>query len=393
MNVLSLFDGISCAKMALERAGIPIANYYASEIEPNAIKVSLRNHPLIKQLGDVKTLKLGELPKIDIIIGGSPCQDLSIAKHNGKGLEGERSGLFWHYSRIVKELKPTWFILENVASMKAKERDTITKEMGVEPIVINASLVSAQSRSRLFWTNIPNVGQPADRGIKLKDILLSTVSDKLWVKNKKFVVKKSKKGELIREGYYEPNIQGYKVYSDEGKANTLLAKGGGLGACTGLYKIGHVGDSDGQANRVYSIEGKSTNLVANAGGLGGKTGLYEIYVPDGDSTAEVRVGHDIRRRINAEGIRADEDKTITPVRRVEVRNDDKCGTLTTVMKDNLVVNLPEKRIRKLDPIECERLQGLPDDYTLGIPNTHRLRCLGNAFNVDVVAHILKFINS
>lgn len=342
ITVLSLFDGISCARVALERAGIPVAEYYASEICENATKVSKRNYPAIKRLGDVKTVKTAELPKIDLLIFGSPCQDLSIAKNGRKGLEGDRSGLFWTASKILKETKPTFFVMENVASMKDEDRDIISQELGVQPILIDASLVSAQCRKRLFWTNIP-VTQPIDRKIVLKHILLpeDKIMEKLWVKNKKFVLKQGSKKDLIKVGHYEPNIQGYKVYSDEGKANTILSHGGGLGQCTGLYKIGHIGDSDAQANRVYSIEGKSTNLIANAGGLGGKTGLYAI-------------GHEVVRRLD---------------------------------KDNMVVT--ETKIRRLDPVECERLQGLPDDYTINICLTNRYKVLGNAFNVDVIAHILK----
>jgi site-specific DNA-cytosine methylase len=353
MNVLSLFDGISCARVALDRCGIPVANYYASEIDENAITVSKRHYPTIKRLGCVKTVKSADLPRIDYMIFGSPCQDLSRAKNERKGLAGDRSGLFWTAAKILKEVKPRYFIMENVASMKDSDRDAISKELGVQPVMFDASLVSAQSRKRYFWTNIP-FQLPKDKGILLKDILLppERVAEKLWV-NKTFVVKK-------------PSYI----------------------SASQLTRVGHVGDNDAQANRVYSIDGKSSGLVANAGGLGGKTGLYQIYIPEGGSTADVRVGHDTRRRLNADGVRVDEDKTVTPTRRVELRNDDKCGTLTTVLKDNQVVNIPEKRIRKLDPVECERLQGLPDGYTDGIATTNRYKALGNAFNVDVISHIL-----
>jgi DNA-cytosine methyltransferase len=289
MRVLSLFDGISCARVALDRANIPISHYYACEIEKNAIKVSQRNYPDTIHLGSV----VGLTPpfNIDLLVGGSPCTDLSIAKKDRKGLDGERSGLFWEYVRIKNEAKPKWFILENVASMSKEAKEAITKAMGVEPVMFNASLVSAQSRKRLFWTNIP-FELPEDKGVLLKHILEDNV-------DKKFNV--------------------------------------------------------------------------NGGGLGAKTGLY-------------KVGRDIGRRINEQGHRADHDKSIATTRRVELRDDDKCGTLTSVQKDNLVVN--ENTIRKLTPIECERLQGLPDNYTEGIAMTNRYKCLGNAFNVDVVAHIL-----
>jgi len=274
MRVLSLFDGISCARVALERAGHTIDTYYASEVEVNAIKVAQKNHPTTVQLGSVVGLVP---PECDLLIGGSPCVDLSIAKKNRKGLEGERSGLFWEWVRVWKEAKPTWWVLENVASMPKKDRDIITATLGVEPVMFNAALVSAQSRKRLFWTNI-KFDLPEDRGIMLKDTL--------------------------------------------------------------------------------------------------------------QAPADVKVGREIGRRLNADGHRADADTTLTYQRRIETREDGKCGTLTSVQKDNLVVS---DVIRKLTPIECERLQGLPDNYTEGIAMTHRYKCCGNAFNVDVVAHILRGI--
>jgi len=297
MNVLSLFDGVSCARVALDRVGLSVASYTACEIEKNAIKVSTRNYPDIVRVGSV--VDYHPTGTIHLLIGGSPCQDLSIAKKGRKGLEGNRSGLFWEYVRIWKEAKPTWFVLENVASMPKADRDIITKEMGVEPILINASLVSAQCRKRLFWTNIPNIQQPTDRCILLKNIMLpdAEVDARFVVKSKSF--------------------SSYSKTSKEPKEKEQRT----------LVKIGHIGKTDGQANRVYSTEGKSITLSANGGGLGAKTGLYS-----GGNT-----------------------------------------------------------IRKLTPIECERLQGLPDGYTEGIAITNRYKCLGNAFNVDVVAHLLSYL--
>ena len=170
MNVLSLFDGISCGQIALNRADIKIDNYYASEIDKDAIVVTQFNYPNTIQLGDVKKLKGNMLPKIDLIIGGSPCQDLSKAKTEGKGLVGEKSSLFYEYLRLLNEVKPKYFLLENVI-MKKDYRDIITKELGVNPILINSNLVSAQNRERLYWTNIPNITIPKDKNILLKDII------------------------------------------------------------------------------------------------------------------------------------------------------------------------------------------------------------------------------
>ena len=172
MRVLSLFDGISCGQVALERVGIPVEVYYASEIEPNAIKITQKNYPNTVHLGDVTKINFEEfIGKVDMIIGGSPCQDLSIAKANREGLNGEKSGLFFKYIEALKTIKPKYFLLENNYSMPKEAREQITKIMGVEPILINSALVSAQLRKRLYWTNIPNVSQPEDKQILLKNII------------------------------------------------------------------------------------------------------------------------------------------------------------------------------------------------------------------------------
>lgn len=311
MKILSLFDGISCARVALERAGIPVETYYASEIDKYAIQIGKKNwehkNPLSHYLhiGDVKDISHKKFimewdyPKysIDLLIGGSPCQDLSIAKKDRKGLDGERSGLFWEYVRILKEVKPKYFILENVASMPKEAKDLISETLGVQPIMIDAALVSAQQRKRLFWTNIPNVTLPEDRGILLKDILI----DGIETKEKSLCITATYSRACPRDYFEKSSRQ--------------------------LIKVGEF-NKGGQGDRVYSIEGKSVTLSALGGGRGAKTGLYETTQ----------------------------------------------GTY-----------------RKLHPIECERLQGLPDNYTEGISNTQRYKCCGNAFNVDVVAHILSFI--
>lgn len=313
INVVSLFDGISCGRVALERAGIPVKNYYASEIDKNCIKITQKNYPKTKQLGDVRNLNLTDFvcvpcddDLIDLIIGGSPCQDLSIAGTR-KGLEGSRSCLFWEFVRVLNEINPKYFLFENVASMKQADRDIITNALGVEPIMINSALVSAQTRKRLYWTNIPNVKQPEDKGILLKDILESGIAPQ----NKSY---------CLTETYHKAS------FSDFVKKHTRTMIGEPI-------RLGHLeGRSNAQANRVYSIEGKSVCLNANGGGGGAKTGLYKIDLPDG-----------------------------------------------------------EYIIRKLTPIECERLQTLPDNYTEGISNSSRYKAIGNAWTVDVIAHILKGI--
>lgn len=327
MKVLSLFDGISCARVALERAGIKVEAYYASEIDKYAIQVSQKNYPKILHIGSVTDIDghmfntIGD--GIDLLIGGSPCQDLSIAKKDRKGLWGEKSSLFWEYVRVLDEVKPKYFILENVASMSKYDKQVITDTLGVEPIMINASLVSAQNRKRLFWTNIPNVTLPDDRKIMLEDILEDGVGVQL-------TERRTEEAKQIRKEYKEKYGKDFSprrgkelVPRTDGKANTITTGR----SKESLVYIGHINKTNGQANRVYSPEGKSVALSAMSGGLGAKTGMYFI----------------------------------------------------------------DDNIRILTPLECERLQGLPDNYTEGVSDNQRRKVLGNAFNVDVIAHILSFI--
>lgn len=346
MKVLSLFDGISCARVALERVGIPVEAYYASEIDKYAIQVSLKNYPDTKHIGNVIGVCRPRAynVSIDLLIGGSPCQDLSIAKKDRKGLDGERSGLFWEYVRILREVKPKYFILENVASMPKEAKEIITRELGVEPIMINASLVSAQNRKRLFWTNIPNVTLPEDRGILLKDILEVEVDEKYNVHSDNWRVARNTVD--VNNKSRCLNASNYKGALNDGMS---------------LIRVGQIGKG-GQGDRIYSPDGKSVGLSALGGGRGAKTGLYVVPVA-------------LRNRGSG--------------KKPEYNNTGKANSMTTVQTDSMVEQ--DFAIRKLTPIECERLQGLPDNYTEGISNTQRYKCLGNAFNVDVVAHILGFI--
>jgi len=322
MKILSLFDGISCARVALDRAGIPVEAYYASEIDKYAIQISQKNYPDIHSVGDVRLVgsftgtTLNKKP-FDLLIGGSPCQDLSIAKANRKGLDGERSGLFWEYVRILNEVKPKYFILENVASMPKEAKDIITETLGVEPIMINASLVSAQNRKRLFWTNIPNVILPEDKGILLRDILECGTDT----------------NELIT---FRHRIKEPVRITKTGKCPTVLSAWGTGGNNVPFIKIPEA------TKKGYAIatEGQSVDLS----------------FPN-SKTRRGRVGDKAKNLMTSQNI----------------------GVFT------------QGEIRKLTPIECERLQCLPDNYTEGVSNTQRYKACGNAFNVDVVAHILSFI--
>lgn len=177
MNVLSLFDGISSGRIALDRAGIKVDNYFSSEIKEDALKVTRHNWPSNIELGDVTKIDCSVLPKIDLLIGGSPCQNFSRANKSRKGLQGDKSKLFYEYVRILNEVKPKYFLLENVV-MPEHDRVVINKELGVEPIRINSSLVSAALRDRLYWTNIPGVTVPQDKGIVLQSIITSGYVDR-----------------------------------------------------------------------------------------------------------------------------------------------------------------------------------------------------------------------
>lgn len=302
INVLSLFDGISCGQIALERAGIEVENYFASEIDKYAMQITMANYPNTKQLGDVKTVTAEQLPTIDLLIGGSPCQGFSFA---GAGLnfEDERSKLFFEFVRLKNELNPKYFLLENV-KMKQEFQDIISEQLGVKPILINSSLVSAQNRERLYWTNIPVIGQPIDKGILLKDIIedgeclkdkSQTILATLYKENAKSMIKRNKQGLLILKNIYPKK---------------------------------------GQNGNVYSIFGKCKTLSAGVGIKG--NGIGSSNAPKIES-------------INADGW------------------------------------------RKLSPLECERLQTVPDGYTKYVSDTQRYKALGNGWTVDVISFIFSFL--
>ena len=288
MNVLSLFDGISCGHVALERVGIKVDNYFASEIDKYAIKVTMKNYPNTIQLGNVITVDGFSLPKIDLLIGGSPCQDLSNYKYDRndvKGLEGSKSSLFYHYVRLLKEVKPTYFLLENVASMQDKWKDIISEELGVQPIMINSSLVCAAERKRYYWSNIPNITQPIDLKIFLKDIVVDAI-------------------EVPEKYWYDKEF----VYNGDDKKVQ----------CT-LDIKGHR-----QVKEVYNLNGKCNTLLC-----------------DGN-------GGNLQKKVYQNG---------------------KC--------------------RKLMPIEYERLQTLPDNYTDCVSDSRRYTAIGNGWTIDVISHIFK----
>ena len=302
-TVLSTFDGMSCVRIALEQLGIPIKQYFASEIDKYPIQITQKNYPDTIQLGDVTKVFAKDLPPIDVLVGGSPCQGFSFAGDQ-LAFDDPRSALFFEFVRLLKECKPKYFLLENVR-MKKEFLDVITEQLGVEPIFINSSLVSAQNRQRYYWTNIPNVQQPEDRGLVLKDIL----EDSDWFTDRD-------KSHCLDANYFKGG--NLKSYFEKHRRQLVFNKPIQVGTADikGFDII----------KRVYSPEGKSPTLTTMQG------------------------GH----------------------RQPKVAED-------------------ETRWRKLTPLECERLQTVPDNYTEGVSNTQRYKMLGNGMTVEVIKHIFRSI--
>lgn len=495
MNVLSLFDGMSCGMIALDRLGIKVDNYYASEIDKYAIQVSQANYPDIIQVGDITKLDLSTLPKIDLVMGGSPCQGFSFA---GKQLafDDPRSALFFEFHKAISYLQPKYFLLENVR-MKKEYLDIISEYMGVEPIFINSSLVSAQSRQRYYWTNIPGIEQPEERGIVLRDILEDQVGSEHYVGDN--MQKNYKGGNQLNPNY---KSQANTIHNSDKKSGTICAgthgyangyvgdkhkpvkqternarhlkqlddkslcmtasmyKGAGNNGMTLVpQRVGTIKDG-GQGNRIYSKDGKGITLSAQSGGTAGNgnmlvddtsnlpeksqtiksqyyksskanfersgtfhaTGIPQKLVsdkPEHIGTAVDVNGHDILKRvyspdgksptINTMGGGNREPKVVIgayrarsvdengkrvswkdtkPKQMLELRKDEKSNSVTSVQKDN-VLTQDEVYWRKLTPLECERLQTVPDNYTNHVSNTQRYKMLGNGWTIEVIAHILK----
>jgi DNA (cytosine-5)-methyltransferase 3A len=253
MNLLSLFDGMSCGQIALNKLGIKIENYFASEIDKYAVKVSSDNFPNTIHLGDITKIDFKSLPKIDLLIGGSPCQGFSFA---GKQLNfnDPRSALFFEFVRALQETKPKYFLLENVV-MKQEHQDVISEHLGVKPVFINSSLLSAQNRKRLYWTNLP-IDPIDDKKIVLADIIEHGLVDR-------------DKSYCIDANYFKgTNLEQYLAKKRRQVVFEKSDKPIRIGGIVG--KNGKVGDGA----RVYSTEGKSVCLKALGGGWGAKTGLY-----------------------------------------------------------------------------------------------------------------------
>lgn len=321
MRVLSLFNGMGCIWLALDKLGVKVIKRYSSEIDRYANTVNDANYPDTIQLGDIRGVKAKDLDPIDLLVGGSPCQGFSFA---GKQLnfDDPRSALFFEFVRILKDAKKInpklLFLLENVR-MKKEFAQVITDLLGVEPVIINSSLVSAQNRVRYYWTNIPSIEQPEDKKIFLKDIVESGVVDR-------------DKSYCIDANYWE----GTTIEQYINKARRQIV----------FEAIAFTEQRTEEAKRI-------------------RREYREKY------------GRDFSPRRSKE---------------MTVRTDGKmnCLTATYSMKEHTL--LDEKiNYRKLTPIECERLQTVPDNYTNHVSNTQRYKMLGNGWTVDVIAHILRDI--
>jgi DNA (cytosine-5)-methyltransferase 3A len=405
INVLSLFDGMSCGRVALERAGVKVGKYFASEIDKYAIKVAQKNYPDTIQLGDVCDIQYPETfdgHKIDLIIGGSPCQGFSRA---GLGLnfDDPRSKLFFEFARLIKECKPKYFLLENVR-MKQEHQDVITEILGVEPIAINSNLVSAQNRHRIYWTNIPNDGQPADRGIMLKDILEDDPENYV-IMSQRFTDRNKDAGCLIDKSKMKASNLSAMEYVKNGRQGDYLAcdqsgtpkEPDGVLLENGNQELSHnemcqVGDAKEYSHynhratkAVYSAEGKAPTLLTMTGGnRQPKVAMYQT--PRGKNKGGVTM--------------RDKSPTISSSSwehnnyvESNIREKSKCvrsggrGSYDRHEWDSV----DEKHWRKLTPIECERLQTLPDNYTDGVSNSQRYKMLGNGWTVEVISYLFKNI--
>jgi DNA (cytosine-5)-methyltransferase 3A len=486
INVLSLFDGMSCGQQALERQGILVDNYFASEIDKHAIAVTMHNYPNTKQLGSVVDVNGHDLPKIDLLIGGSPCQSFSFAgkrkgmatkceteiltlqhylelKAEGYEFEGQ-SYLFWEFMRLLDEVKPKYFLLENVEMGEKWER-VLSKAIGVNGIHINSALVSAQNRKRIYWTNIgmqpgglfgdmvSMIQQPKDKGILLKDVLQTEVDEKYYLSEKAI-------SSIILN---KDNLQKSNV--NPTKSNTLQSPGNACGTYKGASYIVHntmprsSKTGKGGTGPLSRTDGKTYCLDT------GNTNAVEIK-----DYGNKRLNDNIKKHQNElqHGILLDsynqqihKDKSIAISTRIKdsnlthiydcyngkFRTDEKCGSITQHCSRNGMTNgfkviVPNNdveiqrlnenqkkkfdlnpntdkascltlaqgragssdeymdsvskiakiqgKIRRLTPVECERLQTVKDNYTAIVSDTQRYRMLGNGWTVDVIAHIFSY---
>jgi DNA (cytosine-5)-methyltransferase 3A len=408
MNVLSLFDGMSCGQIALKELGVKVDNYFAAEIDKHAIQVTKHNFPNTIHLGDVTKVSSSDLPKIDLLMGGSPCQGFSFA---GKQLafDDPRSKLFFEFVRLKDELNPKYFLLENVRMAKEHE-NVITRFMGVEPIYINSALLSAQSRPRVYWTNInahPSglfgdlkclIPQPKDKGVLLRDILETDVPEKYYLSDKM----------LSYFSKRAANFNGGKVNirNNEDKASCLTSSMASCDISDNFIKI--------DTNLNVAKNQDKANCFTAGGNSGGLHSDMNLIVAS--------------RGRNVENPKS-RQTGLTTEQQLEPRLDGKTNCLTSVQKDNLVMQLSsfnqdkaisqendkypclranaggvarglglfnpdglkDFKIRRLTPTECKRLQTVPDWYDMSVvSDTQQYKMLGNGWTIEVIKYILNF---
>jgi len=413
LRVLSLFDGMSCGQQALERIGVNVLEYYASEIDKHAIAVTMHNYPNTKQLGSVIDVDGYKLPKIDLLIGGSPCQSFSFAgkrkgmstkceteiltlehylelKAEGYEFEGQ-SYLFWEYMRLLNEVKPKYFLLENVM-MGEKWEKILSKAIGVKPIQINSALVSAQNRNRLYWTNIGMqpmglfgdlesiITQPKDKGILLKDVLESEVDEKYFISNTMINrIKRTNNGErcfttadkalCLAAGYHKQGRDNQYIVASRGRnPENPKSRESGLNTEQMLEPR-----YDGKTNCLTSVQKDNYVVCHNSMSRSSKTG---------------KCGTGPLSREDGKTYCLDTGQTNV----IEILEKSPClhgfehGTNGQLNKQLVRGGM----IRRLTPLECERLQTVKDNYTKIVSDTQRYRMLGNGWTVDVIAHILSY---
>lgn len=362
---------MSCGQIALNRLGIKYNNYYAAEIDKYAIEVTKKNYPNTIHLGDVTKVKAADLEPIDLLMGGSPCQGFSFA---GKQLnfDDPRSALFFEFVRLLKECKPKYFLLENVR-MKKIYQDVITEHLGVEPIMINSSLLSAQNRLRLYWTNIPGVDQPQDKGLVLRDILeyeQNSVSELSEAKKDRILNSKRGKG-----FFYSPDTHD--------KIGTLVA-GYHKEPTDGSYLEIHKPVKDTERNRRHykEVDEKSLCMTSTMYKGAGNNGMTLVPIKNPERVKETP--NYWQMDVSGKGYASQQDR----IRKLDKPSNSLAAGSASIPK----VKTKPMYYRKLTPIECERLQTVPDNYTQGVSNTQRYKMLGNGWTVDVIAHILKNIH-
>ena len=373
MNVLSLFDGMSCGQIALNKAGVKYDTYFASEIDKYAIKVAQKNYPNTEQLGDVREIQgtyfthhLVSKP-IDLLMGGSPCQGFSFA---GKQLNfnDPRSKLFFEFIRIRDEVKPKYVLLENVRMSKSSQ-DIISAWLGFQPQAINSSTVSAQNRHRLYWFGKRVLREPKPSGdtYGYDAIPIPPMEDK----------------GIVLQDILENGIANDVMTNKEGKSHCITARYNGAVWWNSIQRkqrtMVQVGEADNikgfdSIKRIYSPSGKSPTLTTMQGG---------------HREPKVAIGRIVNRRLDEHGIRKDNQLELPFTKQLEVSDGNKSNCLTTFTKDNVLVD--GMQWRKLTPLECERLQTVPDNYTNHVSNSQRYKMLGNGWTVDVITHIMKGI--